>query len=49
MLKKYLKKAPLHSRSDDTNTQQIVRDILHDIENGGDAVSYTHLTLPTKA
>ena len=36
MVKKYLKKAPLHSRSDDTNTQQIVRDILHDIENGGD-------------
>ena len=33
---KYLKKAPLHSRSDDTKTQQIVRDILHDIENGGD-------------
>ena len=33
---KYLKKALLHSRSDDTKTQQIVRDILHDIENGGD-------------
>ena len=33
---RYLKKAPLHSRSDDTKTQQIVRDILHDIENGGD-------------
>jgi sulfopropanediol 3-dehydrogenase len=33
---KYLKKAPLHSRSDDTKTQQIVRDILQDIENGGD-------------
>ena len=33
---KYLKKAPLHSRSDDTKTQQIVRDILHDIENGRD-------------
>ena len=33
---KYLKKAPLHSRSDDTKTQQIVRDILHNIENGGD-------------
>ena len=33
---KYLKKAPLHSRSDDTKTQRIVRDILHDIENGGD-------------
>ena len=33
---KYLKKAPLHSRSDDTKTQQIVRDILLDIENGGD-------------
>ena len=33
---KYLKKAPLHSRSDDTKTQQIVRDILNDIENGGD-------------
>ena len=33
---KYLKKAPLHSRSDDTKTQQIVRDILSDIEVGGD-------------
>lgn len=33
---KYLKKAPLHSRSDDTKTQQIVRDILNDIEAGGD-------------
>ena len=33
---KYMKKSPLHSRSDDTKTQQIVRDILHDIENGGD-------------
>ena len=32
---KYLKKAPLHSRSDDTKTQQIVRDILNDIEAGG--------------
>ena len=32
----YLKKAPLHSRSDDTKTQQIVRDILSDIEVGGD-------------
>jgi sulfopropanediol 3-dehydrogenase len=33
---KYLKKAPLHSRSDDTKTQKIVRDILSDIEVGGD-------------
>ena len=33
---KYLKKAPLHSRSDDTKTRQIVRDILSDIEVGGD-------------
>ena len=33
---KYLKKAPLHSRSDDTKTQQIVRDILSGIEVGGD-------------
>ena len=33
---KYLKKAPLHSRSDDTKTQQIVRDILSAIEVGGD-------------
>ena len=31
---KIFEKAPLHSRSDDTKTQQIVRDILHDIENG---------------
>ena len=33
---KYLKKAPLHSRSNDTKTQNIVRDILSDIEEGGD-------------
>ena len=33
---KYLKKEPLHSRSDDTKTQQIARDILNDIEAGGD-------------
>ena len=33
---KYLKKAPLHSRSDDTKTQQTVRDILNDIEAGRD-------------
>ena len=33
---KYLKKAPLHSRSDDTKTKQIVSDILNDIEAGGD-------------
>ena len=33
---KYLKKAPLHSRSDDTKTQKIVQDILSEIEKGGD-------------
>ena len=33
---KYLKKAPLHSRSNDTKTQNIVRDILSEIEEGGD-------------
>ena len=33
---KYLKKAPLHSRSKDTKTQKIVQDILSEIEEGGD-------------
>ena len=33
---KYLKKAPLHSRSNDTKTQKIVQDILSEIEDGGD-------------
>ncbi|TRD19741.1 histidinol dehydrogenase [Palleronia caenipelagi] len=33
----YLKKAPLHSSSDAGETQKIVRDILDDIEAGGDA------------
>ena len=33
---KYLKKAPLHSRSNDTKTQKIVQDILSEIEVGGD-------------
>ena len=33
----YLKKAPLHSRSDATETREIVRNILDDIEAGGDA------------
>ena len=33
---KYLKKAPLHSRSNDTKTQKIVQDILSEIEQGGD-------------
>ena len=33
---KYLKKAPLHSRSNDTKTQKIVQDILIAIEEGGD-------------
>ena len=33
---KYLKKAPLHSRSTDTKTQKIVQDILSDIEEGVD-------------
>ena len=33
---KYLKKAPLHSRSNDTKTQKIVQGILSEIEEGGD-------------
>ena len=33
---KYLKKASLHSRSNDTKTQKIVQDILSEIEEGGD-------------
>ena len=33
---KYLIKAPLHSRSNDTKTQKIVQDILSEIEEGGD-------------
>ena len=41
---KYLKKAPLHSRSDDTKTQQIVRDILSDIEVGGDEKALEYAT-----
>ena len=37
MTVEYLKKAPLHSRSDATETREIVRNILVDIEAGGDA------------
>ncbi|MGB1331477.1 MAG: histidinol dehydrogenase [Paracoccaceae bacterium] len=37
MTVEYLKKAPLHSRSDATETREIVRTILDDIEAGGDA------------
>jgi len=37
MTVEYLKKAPLHSRSDATETREIVRYILDDIEAGGDA------------
>ena len=36
MPREYLKKAPLHARSDASDTQKIVRDILEDIEAGGD-------------
>ena len=36
MTVEYLKKAPLHSRSDATETREIVRNILDDIEAGGD-------------
>ena len=36
MTVEYLKKAPLHSRSNDTKTQKIVQDILSEIEEGGD-------------
>jgi len=37
MTVEYLKKAPLHSRSDATETREIVRNILDDIEAGGNA------------
>ena len=37
MTVEYLKKAPLHSRSDATETREIVHNILDDIEAGGDA------------
>ena len=36
MTVEYLKKAPLHSRSDATETRDIVRKILDEIEAGGD-------------
>ena len=36
MPREYLKKAPKHSRSDATETREIVRGILDDIEAGGD-------------
>ena len=36
MTVEYVKKAPLHSRSDATETREIVRKILDDIETGGD-------------
>lgn len=36
MTVEYLKKAPLHSRSDATETREIVRKILDEIEAGGD-------------
>ena len=36
MPREYLKKAPLHARSDASETQAIVRSILDDIEAGGD-------------
>lgn len=39
MPREYLKKAALHARSDASETQKIVRDILDDIEAGGDQVA----------
>lgn len=39
MPREYLKKATLHARSDATETRDIVRGILDDIEAGGDAVA----------
>ncbi len=39
MPRDYLKKATLHSRSDATETRDIVRGILDDIEEGGDAAA----------
>ncbi|XAT58366.1 histidinol dehydrogenase [Rhodobacteraceae bacterium IMCC1335] len=39
MTVKYLKKAPLHSRSDATETRDIVRKILDEIEAGGDEIA----------
>jgi len=41
---KYLKKAPLHSRSNDTKTQKIVQDILSEIEEGGDEKALEYAT-----
>jgi len=44
MTVEYLKKAPLHSRSDATETREIVRNILDDIEAGGDAKALEYAT-----
>ena len=41
---KYLKKAPLHSRSNDTKTQKILQDILSEIEQGGDEKAIEYVT-----
>ena len=44
----YLKRSPKTSSTDDTKTREIVENILKDIEKTKEeAVSYTHLTLPT--
>ena len=43
----YLKRSPKTSSTDDTKTREIVEKILKDIETSKEAVSYTHLTLPT--
>ncbi|MEM0949959.1 MAG: histidinol dehydrogenase [Pseudomonadota bacterium] len=39
MPREYLKKAPLHARSDATETKRVVRGILDEIEAGGDAAA----------
>ena len=49
----YLKKATKTASTDDTKTRDIVQNLLSELEKtkeeGCKAVSYTHLTLPTKA
>ena len=44
MTVEYLKKAPLHSRSDATETRDIVRKILDEIEAGGDEKALEYAT-----
>ena len=39
----YLKKSPKTSSTDDTKTTGIVQDLLKDLDNTKEPVSYTHL------